>query len=129
MTGDEIANRAWEQVGTPFRVHGRTPGIALDCVGLVGVAIDASNIRSGYSLKGNHHIEIKHYLLAQGFSRARGAPRNGDIILVRCAPGQVHLMIFVHNGWVHAHAGLSQVVHTPCASPWPIIGHWRISGD
>lgn len=55
-------------------------------------------------------------------TRDRGA---GDIVLVRAGPGQMHLMIAVPDGHVHAHAGLGAVVDMPGALPWPELARWR----
>jgi lipoprotein Spr len=49
----------------------------------------------------------------------------GDLALVRPGPLQLHLMILVPGGFVHAHAGLRRVVEMPGASPWPVMGWWR----
>jgi murein DD-endopeptidase / murein LD-carboxypeptidase len=130
MTGDDIAARAMNEVGTKFHIHGRTSGVALDCAGLVAVAIGAKSVRTGYSLKGNFYNEMNAFFLAAGFAASIvGPPENGDIALAACASNQQHLMIRAQDGWVHAHAGLGRVVHTPDPSPWPIIATWRICGE
>ena len=54
---------------------------------------------------------------------------DGDIAIVACSPQQFHLMVRAANGWVHSHAGLRKVVHTPGASPWPIVAVRRMIGD
>ena len=53
------------------------------------------------------------------------AAREGDLALVRPGPLQLHLMIVVSGGHVHAHAGVGRVVEMPGPSPWPVIGYWR----
>lgn len=130
-TGDAIAERAFSQIGTPFRLHGRTPGVALDCVGLVAFAINANNVVSDYSLKGVNSTKILSHL--DGFDLDILGDyftfRDGDIAVVTCSPQQFHLMVRAANGWVHSHAGLRKVVHTPGISPWPIVALRRIIGD
>jgi murein DD-endopeptidase / murein LD-carboxypeptidase len=131
MIGGELAAaKALRAIGTPFRLHGRQPGIAFDCVGLVSHAIGLSDVPSRYSLKGEYCESIKTYLDSCFASKPSpdAAPINGDVAVVRCSPAQSHLMIRAGNGWVHAHAGLRRVVHTPDPSPWPIIALWRIEG-
>jgi murein DD-endopeptidase / murein LD-carboxypeptidase len=128
MTGGElIAARALGAVGTPFRLHGRRPGIALDCVGLVAHAVELPDVPVDYSLRGTYNKTVEAYLdLCNGKKLPSNAtPRNGDLALVQCGPHQCHLMIRAHAGWVHAHAGLRRVVHMPGPSSWPIIALWR----
>lgn len=130
MTADDVAARALRHVGTPFRLFGRDPDFALDCVGLVALCINAKGDWQ-YGLKGDYLVTVDPVLQAQKF-RARStdeAPRNGDVALVQCAPHQQHLMVRANNGWVHAHAGLGRVVHMPGMSPWPLITLWRLAGE
>jgi murein DD-endopeptidase / murein LD-carboxypeptidase len=131
LTGDAIAERAFSQIGTPFRLHGRTPGVALDCVGLVAFAINANNVISNYSLTGVKLITILSHLDScdLGITSDDSTFRQGDVAVVSCSPQQFHLMLRAANGWVHSHAGLRKVVHTPGISPWPIVALRRIIGD
>jgi cell wall-associated NlpC family hydrolase len=129
--GAVIAERALSQIGTPFRLHGRTPGVALDCVGLVAYAISANNVAGDYSRKGVKistilsHLDNRDLKAVNDFS----CLRQGDVAVVACSPRQFHLMVRAENGWVHSHAGLRKVVHTPGASPWPIAALRRMIGD
>jgi cell wall-associated NlpC family hydrolase len=127
MTPDQIAARALQQIGTPFRLFGRTPEVALDCVGLVSLATGISDDWR-YALKGDYRQMVSCALEQNGICEctAVAAPENGDIALVQCASRQQHLMIRANDGWVHAHAGLGRVVHTPGNSPWPIVTLWRV---
>jgi hypothetical protein len=123
MTGDAIAARAMAQIGTPFRLHGRTPRVALDCVGLVAHAIGAHDVIIDYSLRGAKLPEILSYMDKSGLRLVGDLTdvRGGDVAIVACTPRQFHLMVCAMDGWVHSHAGLRKVVHTPGASPWPIV--------
>jgi murein DD-endopeptidase / murein LD-carboxypeptidase len=129
--GERAAARALQAVGTPFRFHGRQPGIALDCVGLAAHAIGLPDVPIRYSLKGNYLAAIETYLAqSEGCKLSLDAAAiAGDIALVQCGSAQCHLMIRARRGWVHAHAGLRRVVHMPDPSPWPIIALWRIEGS
>ena len=131
VSGEAIAARAMTQIGTPFRLHGRTPGVALDCVGLVAYAIGADEVVRDYSLKGVKLDFILFYMDSIGLNPLAQSTRicDGDIAIVACSPTQFHLMVRAANGWVHSHAGLRKVVHTPGASPWPIVAVRRMIGD
>lgn len=131
FAADEIASRAMAQIGTSFRLHGRTPNVALDCVGLVSHAIGASEVINNYSLRGAKLSFILSYMDSIGLLQPKhsGCVRDGDVAIVACSPPQFHLMVRAADGWVHSHAGLRKVVHTPGASPWPIVAVRRMIGD
>jgi hypothetical protein len=134
MIGARIAASAIEQIGTPFRPHGRVPGAALDCVGLVAHCLDQSGLivlaPFDYSIRGQHEQRIMEFFGQSKFrSLAKKRPRSGDIAAVRCAARQSHLMIRTRLGWVHAHAGLGRVVLTPDPIEWPVLAIWRATGD
>jgi murein DD-endopeptidase / murein LD-carboxypeptidase len=126
MRGAEIAQRAMAQIGTPFRLHGRCAGMALDCVGLVAVAIDTEHaIPFNYTLRGNFENDVIHFFDVAGFQKCCAAFLDGDIVLVMAGPRQFHLMIAVQDGFVHADAGLRKITLTPGPPTWPVIGQWR----
>lgn len=128
--GERIAAEALALVGARFRLHGRDEH-GLDCVGLVALAAARAGhegvVPTGYGLRGGELARIGGWLEAAGL-RAVDETRVGDVALVRAGPGQVHLMIVVTGGHVHAHAGLRRVVMMPGASPWRVIGVWRVEG-
>lgn len=125
--GAAIAARANSQIGTPFRLRGRTAGVALDCVGLAAHALGIENPPDRYSLKGIKSDLIYSYLVQLNLFmvQATTRPKMGDLAVVQCADRQYHLMVAVEDGWVHAHAGLGKVVHMAGLSPWPIMALWR----
>ncbi len=127
-----IAERALQQVDTPYRLFGRTPGRALDCVGLVLAAL-APHFPDvmpdlQYGLKGDHLAKARACFAATGFYEIDdpAALVSGDILLVAPAPLQLHFMVCVPGGWVHADAGLGRVVLRPGALPWPVRCGWRL---
>lgn len=130
----QIAARALQQIGTPFKLHGRSPGAALDCVGLVAYAVNLDiplqSIPRDYHIKGEFLERIKSYLEQNGFEKLSHIDdfRPGDVILARPGARQLHLMVKTEQGFVHAHAGLRRVVMTPDPSPWPLAAGWRLSG-
>lgn len=130
MIDNLIAKRALAQVGTPFRLHGRCAGTALDCVGLVAVAINVQQPTPfDYSIRGDFERDVIQFFDAAKFTKCCAAFLDGDIVLVEAAPRQHHLMIAAKNGFVHAHAGLRKIVHTPGEPAWPVIGQWRLQGN
>jgi hypothetical protein len=84
-----------------------------------------------YSLKGVKistilsHLDNRDLKAVNDFS----CLRQGDVAVVTCSPQQFHLMVRAAKGWVHSHAGLRKVVHTPGMSPWPIVALRRMIGD
>lgn len=122
---NRFARAARALVGCRFRPQGRDPASGLDCIGLVGsaFAIPAERIPHDYRLRGDHRAALEGGLMVH-FRRARTA-REGDVLLLSVAPGQLHLGIKTDAGFVHAHAGLKRVVETPGEPQWPILAAFR----
>lgn len=135
MHGQGIAARALAEIGTPFRLRGRTSGVALDCVGLVLVALgplaDPSIGQIGYTLKGDYRDLIADCLAAPEFRPMKATEHHvdGDIILVSPAPSQLHLLVAAGGAFVHAHAGVRCVVHSSLTPDWRLLDRWRAVGD
>lgn len=110
-------------VGVRFRLHGRVPERGLDCVGLTALALGRV-APEGYGLRSGDEGQAREWLRVAGLRQMEEA-RPGDLLLVRPGPLQLHLMIRVPGGHVHAHAGIGRVVEMPGDSPWPVIGFWR----
>lgn len=129
---DRIVAAARDLVGAPFRLQGRCAERGVDCVGLAALAFARAGHRGvaprGYGLRSGDEARVRAWLEQAGL-RAVDRPRVGDLALVRPGPLQLHLMIVVPGGHVHAHAGLGRVVEMPGASPWPVIGHWRMEQE
>lgn len=124
-----IERAALSLVGAPFRLHGRDAAGGVDCIGLVWLALEQAGcgigtVPASYSVRGGSADSIDAVLRGAGFRRVR-KPRAGDIVLVQAGVAQMHLMIAVAGGHIHAHAGLGRVVEMPGASPWPQIMRWR----
>lgn len=125
---DRIVAAARDLVGVPFRLQGRSRASGVDCVGLAALALAQAGRRGtvprGYGLRSGD-VALACSWLAEAGLQAVEQAEAGDLALVRPGPLQLHLMILVPGGHVHAHAGLGRVVETPGPSLWPIIGHWR----
>lgn len=132
MSGDDraarIAAEARALIGCPFRLHGRSAALGVDCVGLAAIAYGRAGHEgmapAGYALRTGDVARVEAALGQAGLRRVEKG-RTGDLVLARPGPLQLHLMIRVPGGFVHAHAGLRQVVETPGKVPWPIISEWR----
>lgn len=128
--GAAIAAAAQSQIGVSFRLHGRTPGLMLDCVGLVQAALTSAGYAAcaptNYALRGDFVALASEYLATSGLTQqSQTEILLGDIVLVQCAPVQNHLIIAANGGFVHAHAGLRRIVFTPGEIPWPKLQIWR----
>ena len=128
---DDVVAAVRACVGTRFRAQGRTPGLALDCVGVVLVAARAAGMglpaAPAYALGGDHEADIDRVLETCGCTRIEGA-EPGDILVIAPAPRQRHLAVVTPSGVVHAHAGLGRVVEGPIDPNWIVIGAWRLAG-
>lgn len=130
--GERLADAALALVGVPFRLHGRDPATGLDCVGLVVAAMQATGRRpdvpAGYSMA---NLSVSAWLpmaAASGWMETSGEPMAGDLLFAVPGPARAHLLLATGTGaFVHAHAGLRRVVHTPPPLPWPIRRQWRLA--
>lgn len=132
MNGERLAAAAEELVGARFRLHGRDPASGLDCIGVLAAALATigrpASLPDGYRLRSHRLGGVEASAKACGFTTAGGAIEAGDVLLVRAAPCQFHLIIAGRGDrFVHAHAGLRRVVAAKGAPPWPIINHWRLA--
>ncbi len=127
----DIVAAARACVGTRFRPQGRTPGLGLDCVGVVLVAAHAAGVGlpalPAYALGGDHADELESVLLATGCQPVAVATP-GDILVIAAAPRHRHLAVVTPAGVVQAHAGLGRVVEGPIDSSWAVLAAWRLPG-
>lgn len=126
--GTRIAARAISQIGAPFRLHGRSMDGGFDCIGVVADALShvgfSGVVPTEYTLRGEFESQLFKFFGQTAFT-AVSSLLPGDVVAVRTAPRQLHLMIMTDDGFVHAHAGLRRVVLTLQPLPWPILGQWR----
>jgi cell wall-associated NlpC family hydrolase len=132
MTGLALAAAAESLVGAPFRLHGRDPERGLDCVGLVAAALAAcgraAEAPAGYGLRNRSIGAALELAERAGLLPADGPIQPGDVILTAPGPAQHHLAIAADESrFIHAHAGLRQVIATPAPLPWPVLRRWRLA--
>lgn len=116
--GSAIYAAAQSLIGTRFRLHGRDDVGGVDCVGLVALAYARAGFilsmpPDDYPLRGVGRAEMEVGLVAVGLKRRAGAAVCGDVALVDCGHGQLHLAVVGRHAHIHAHAGLRRVVETP----------------
>lgn len=132
--GAAIAEQATALIDTPFLLHGRDPGVGIDCVGLVASCLKRTGrsfeIPRDYALRGSYFERAVSFFDRELFRHLkRESAQPGDILLCQPATRQLHFAVTTSQGLVHAHAGLRRVVLTPQPVPWPVTGQWRYIGD
>ncbi|TCD06840.1 hypothetical protein EYB45_03965 [Erythrobacteraceae bacterium CFH 75059] len=132
---ERLALAARALVGTPFRLHGRSPETGVDCVGLLGCALGAigrpAALPTGYALRNATIARHLACFAGAGFRQVGGADpvAVGDVLLTRPGPAQHHLMIATGpDAFVHAHAGLRRVAEWHGAPADPLHSRWRLAG-
>ena len=125
--GERVAAAASALIGSPFRLHGRTRGTGLDCVGVVALALRAGGhegpVPANYALRCGE--AARYHRCWAGLAAADGE-QPGDVLLCLAGPQQLHLAVRTANGMVHADAGLRRVVERPGVLPWPLLAAWRL---
>jgi len=129
--GLTLAYAAEQFVGCAFRLRGRDPSIGLDCIGVVLAALATT----GRTCKApaDYHLrmrDISPFMALAGQVGLTDAPDNvqaGDVLLLKVGPCQYHCVIAASDGgFIHAHAGLRRVVHTPARPEGILVRHWRL---
>ncbi len=126
-----IVSRALDCVGTPFHRQGRTPGLGLDCVGLILEAAAAAGMTeigciAGYTLSGDHDDRVLSTLEQQGCTvRPAGVMHAGDLLLFAPALRRRHFAILADRQMIHAHFALGKVVVQPLPDDLPLLSVWR----
>ncbi len=122
-----FVERARALIGTRFRPQGRSPALGIDCIGLASLIyeIPAGRIRSDYRLRGGRRCEVETGLRRFFETVEARSARVGDLLLVEPGPAQLHLLVLVPEGYIHADAGLRRVVEVPDMQPYRLLSAWR----
>ena len=112
----ELVATALTMEGTPFRHQGRTPGVALDCAGLIRQAAAAHGIEledvAGYAPNPDGRSLVEHLdriLIETPVSALKPA----DVVVMFFEQSPTHLAMIVNDDpWtiVHAHRQRGRVV-------------------
>lgn len=133
--GHQIALAAESYVGTPFKHKGRTPGVGLDCVGVVLCAAWSCGlvVPDFYDYG---PMPMASRLLSELSSRGHMVPhtdmRAGNVMLFgprKDAPA--HFAIYDGEGrMIHAHEPTGKVVRHHLDRAWATRLHscWRLTG-
>lgn len=132
MSGLALADAASGLVGVPYRHNGRDPATGLDCLGVLGAALTAIGRAAPLPPRNALHRrgdpDVVAIAKACGLVDASEAVAPGNVLLVRCSPLQLHLLVAVGSDhFVHAHAGLRRVLLGPCDPAWPIVRRWQLT--
>lgn len=128
----EFIAAALATCGTPFVHRGRTPGVALDCAGVVKSSLAAIGVGSGDELYGTSAADVTPHLAAtfdQVPLEQRGA---GDVVAIWWAGAPRHLAILVgrNSGGVdlvvHALARVGHVAVEPLTRAYRVHSCWRL---
>ncbi|HWW65310.1 MAG TPA: peptidoglycan endopeptidase [Sphingomonadaceae bacterium] len=124
--GQRVARAARACLGTRFRPQGRDPATGLDCVGLAGLAFGLGDLPRGYALRGGDPATCRALIEAAGLAPVDPEQtREGDLLLLKAGPGQLHFAVRTDSGFVHADAAARHVIETPGPPVWPVLGAWR----
>ena len=123
----EALKRAGTLIGTPFRPQGRDPNCGLDCVGFIlsSFGLNAATVPQTYRLRGPDVSTARNWFPDDFRRVSRTQRRSGDVLLVKVATEQIHLVMLSAHGFVHADLRLGLVVEVPGAPPWPIVAVYR----
>lgn len=132
-----VASEALRLCGTRYRLHGRNAAHGIDCIGLCWLSLSAAgvccDVPNGYALRGGNLRKVEQFMTDIGLARIVSSDeqplrqwKDGDIILTRPAPMQLHLLVGVAHGLVHAHAGLRKVVFSRAGRIGEILAIFRL---
>ncbi len=120
-------------LGTPFHHQGRTPGVGLDCIGLVVVALRAVGFRvqdrQDYAPRPDGQ-SLEKALREHGFTPLPSGepPQPGDVLLFRYDGQPQHVALATSpTALIHAFAPAGRVVETSLGASWRrrLVGRWR----
>lgn len=115
----DVAARALECLGTPFRHQGRLPGVGIDCLGLIVHAVhgEAHDVRAYHKLPDSPALEAALGALFEDLQvdYLEDAPTGAVVSFASGARRRVrHLGIRTDAGMVHADARLGVVELSLC---------------
>ena len=123
MTREQILSAARELIGTPWAHQGRTPGVGIDCAGVVVHILALNGIRydvSGYSYEPNGELTLHADSCLTRISKAAFQP--ADVLVFRIKKLPQHVALATDKGILHSFnrgpGTLSKVVETGLTDQW-----------
>jgi len=121
LDADKAVTAARGCLGTPFHHQGRKPGVGLDCIGLVIVALRAADItvrdRTDYSRRPDSK-SLLAALYAHG-AKPVDDIQAGDILLFRYDRQPQHVALASSpDSMIHAFAPANEVIETIIGDYW-----------
>lgn len=117
-------------IGTPFHHQGRAPGVGLDCIGLVVVALRAAGFlvrdRTDYGPRPDGR-SLAEALLSHGAALVTDIDA-GDVLLFRYDGQPQHVALATSTDtMIHSFAPATSVVETPIGDYWRrrLVGVYR----
>ena len=118
-------------LGTPFHHQGRAPGVGLDCIGLIVVALRAIGVkvqdRTDYGRRPDGR-SLAAALTAHGAELVNDI-QAGDILLFRYDGQPQHVALATSpDTMIHSFAPAEAVVETPIGDYWRrrLVGVYRL---
>lgn len=135
MRRDEIVAAGRALIGTPFRHQGRTPGVGIDCGGVIVHLLSLMGIEydiQGYARipEGNGLVDVCDGVLVR---IQRDAYRPGDVVCVRLSRYPQHLALITDYGMLHAWQRVwspAKVVEHGLTDEWRgrVVAAWQFPG-
>ena len=120
-TKAELIEYAQTLVNTPFRHHGRIPGLALDCAGTIVVTAEKFNFnyldQSGYGRNPSNGL-LQDALECQPCLDRVYDMQVGDILLMQFGGEPRHLALYAGENIIHAYESVGQVCEHRFSSIW-----------
>lgn len=123
MTREQILSAARELIGTPWAHQGRTPGVGIDCAGVVVHILALNGIRydvSGYAYEPNGELTLHADACLTRIQKAEFKP--ADVLVFRIKKLPQHVALATDKGILHSFnrgpGTLSKVVETGLTDQW-----------
>ena len=123
MTREQIIAEARALLGTPWAHQGRTPGVGIDCAGVVVHILALNGIRydvSGYAYEPNGELTLHADSCLTRISKAAFQP--ADVLVFRIKKLPQHVALATDKGILHSFnrgpGTLSKVVETGLTDQW-----------
>ena len=106
MKREDLVNAAIDMIGTPFHAQGRSPGVGLDCIGLIVCAAKKAGFeaedQTAYPMQPNGMLKP---ILEKHLIRVIGEPQAGDVLLMAFNGTEPHhVALYIGNHMIiHAY--------------------------